>query len=363
MSASGSSPDASLTQDESFVPTSLKGLTYPLGNFGPAPGTLHWLDGGVRWARITIPMSLQHINCWVLDDDGGVAIVDTGLNLPDCRTNWEAILAGDLAGVDVTRIVCTHLHPDHIGLAGWFARRFDAAVWMTRGEWLTAQMLRADARDAVPDEVNAMRRAAGWSEAQVEAAAAEGWGRMRTIVHRLPLGYRRIREGELLNFGSESWRVVTGCGHSPEHACLLNETAGMLIAGDQVLPRISSNVSLGATEPEADPLGDWLDSIEKLLGLPDDLLVLPAHGEPFHGLHVRLRALRDEHLERLDDLAGFLVEPRRAVDCFGQLFRRTIDDSVLAMATGETLSHLRRLEVAGRAVRETQDGVSWYRAA
>ncbi|RJF90819.1 MBL fold metallo-hydrolase [Sphingomonas cavernae] len=359
---SGASPDASLTQDESFVATSHKGLTHPLGRFAPEPGTLHRLDGGVRWARIELPGSLGHINCWVLDDDGGAAIVDTGLNLPDCRANWEAILAGELAGVEITRIVCTHLHPDHIGLAGWLAKRFDARIWMTRGEWLTAQMLRADARDTVPDDVNAMRHAAGWSAAQIEAAAAEGWGRMRSIVHRLPMSYRRIQDGETLSFGGETWRVVTGCGHSPEHACLLNERAGVLIAGDQVLPRISSNVSLGITEPEGNPLGDWLASIEKLLGLSDDLLVLPAHGEPFRGLHARLKALRGEHLARLDELCEFLVEPRRAIDCFGCLFSREIKDDVLAMATGEALSHLRYLEVSGRSVREVRDGIAWYRA-
>lgn len=363
MSEAPASRDVSLTQDESFVTTSRKGLTFPLGRFAPAPGTLHRLDGGVRWARIAIPGSLDHINCWVLDDADGVAIVDTGLNLPACRADWDAIFAGELAGARVTRIVGTHLHPDHVGLAGWLAKRFDAPLWMTRGEWLTVQMLRADVRDSVPDEVNAMRRAAGWSDAQIEVAAQGGWGRIRTIISPLPLSYRRICDGEILEFGSHRWRVVTGSGHSPEHACLLNEADGVMIAGDQVLPRISSNVSLGVTEPEADPLGEWLASIEKLLGLPDDVLVLPAHGEPFRGLHTRLKALRSEHRARLDELAEFLSEPRRAVDCFGRLFRRKIDDEVRVMATGEALSHLRHLEVSGRAVREIRDGIWWYRAA
>lgn len=357
------SPDASLTQDESFVAVSHKGLSYPLGRFAPEPGALHRLDGGVRWARIELPGSLGHINCWVLDDGDGVAIVDTGMNLPGCRQNWDAVFANALDGVRVTRIVGTHLHPDHIGLAGWLATRFDAPIWMTRGEWLTAQMLRADAREAVPDEVNAMRRAVGWTEAQIDTAAKAGWGRLREIVTPLPLSYHRMRDGDEIAFGAQRWRVVTGSGHSPEHACLLNEAAGVLIAGDQVLPRISSNVSLGITEPEADPLGEWLASIEKLLGLPADLLVLPAHGEPFHGLHARLEALRSEHHARLDTLAAFLEEPRRPVDCFGRLFRRKIDDTMLAAATGEALSHLRHLEIIGRAVRESRDGRWWYRSA
>ncbi|MBB5685788.1 MBL fold metallo-hydrolase [Sphingobium boeckii] len=355
-------PDASLTQDDSFVATSHKGLTYPLGAFAPAPGTLHRLADGVRWARIEMPGALAHINCWVLDDAGGVTICDTGLNLPECRGNWDAIFAGELADVPVTRIIGTHLHPDHIGLAGWLAHRFDAPVWMTRGEWLTIRMLWADARDAVPDDVIAFRRAAGWNGAQIAAGNEEGWSRIRDIITPLPMGYRRMQDGDVLDLGAHRWRVVTGSGHSPEHACLINEAAGVMIAGDQVLPRISSNVSLGVTEPEADPLGDWLASIEKLLLLPDDLLVLPAHGQPFRGLHARLKSLRDEHHASLDKLASFAVEPKRAVDCFGRLFRRAIDQSILGMATGEALAHLRHLEVTGRVGREVRDGVWWYKA-
>jgi len=363
METPSASPDASLTHDESFVAVSHKGLTYPLGRFAPEPGTLHLLADGLRWARIRFPGALGHINCWVLDDGEGIAIADTGLNMPMCREDWEAIFAGPLAGAAVTRILCTHFHPDHVGLAGWLAARSDAPVWMTRGEWLTLRLACADAREEVPDAVVAMRRAAGWSDAQIDEARAEGWGRMRQIVAEMPLGYRRIQEGEHIRIGAHEWRVVTGCGHSPEHACLVNDAAGLMIAGDQVLPRISSNVSLGVTEPDADPLGDWLASIDKLLGLSDDLLVLPAHGEPFRGLHARLRALRDEHRARLDELAAFLDEPRRAVDCFPRLFRRTIDQKVLGLATGEALAHMRRLEVEGRAVRTVRDGVWWFAAA
>jgi glyoxylase-like metal-dependent hydrolase (beta-lactamase superfamily II) len=257
----------------------------------------------------------------------------------------------------------THLHPDHIGLAGWLCERHRVALWMTRGEWLTARMLAADARDDTPVEMIAFWQSAGWSEAQVAHARMRGWRTFGQIVTPLPLGYIRLRDGDALTIGAAEWRVVVGSGHSPEHACLVNDRDGVMIAGDKVLPRISSNVSLSVTEPEGDPLGDWLESIAKLRTLPADLLVLPSHGEPFKGLHTRLDALRDEHLARLDQLHEWLAQPRRAVDCFEQMFTRTIDESVLGLATGETLAHLRRLEVEGRARRTIEDGTWWYERA
>lgn len=357
------SPDASLTADDGVVETSHRGLTYPLGRRAPGPGELIELSPGVDWGRLQLPGSLGHINIWLLADNGGRAIVDTGIDLPSCRDAWAALEAGPLAGERMTRVLVTHFHPDHVGLAGMLCARHEVKLWMTRGEWLTARVLLADARDNVPDEMLGFWRAAGWSDAQVAEAAARGWRQFASVMTSLPISYVRMRDGDRIEIGGRMWDVVVGCGHSPEHACLVDLQRGVMIAGDQVLPRISSNVSLGVTEPEGDPLGDWLASIAKLRALPADLLVLPAHGEPFRGLHTRLDALRNEHLARLDMLAVHLAEPRRAVDCFGRMFRRVIDGSNLGLATGETLAHLRRLEIAGRAVRDMVDGVWWYRAA
>ncbi len=310
-----------------------------------------------------MPGSLNHINLWLLDDEGGVAIVDTGLNIAPAREAWETLFAGPLAGRAVTRVICTHFHPDHLGLAGWLTARFGIRLWMTRGEWLWARMLTTDTRDAPPPEALASMRAAGWTAAQIDVAAQKGWGNFSEAVSPLSVSYARMRDGDVLRIGARTWRVVTGSGHSPEHACLVDEAGKLMIAGDQVLPRITSNVSLSLSEPEANPLGEWLASIAKLKQLPDDLLVLPSHGEPFTGLHARLDALADGHRGRLDALHAHLVTPRRAVDCFAVLFRRTIDESVLGMATGEAMAHLRHLEVEGKAVREVRDGVHWYRAA
>lgn len=321
------------------------------------------LAEGIGWTRSPVPGSLNHINLWLLEDEGGVAIVDTGLNIPPAREAWEAVFAGPLAGRTVTRIICTHFHPDHLGLAGWLCERFGVRLWMTRGEWLFGRMLTTDIRDAPPAEAFAYWRAAGWDEERIAVEAGKGWGRFAAMVSRMPVAMVRLQDGDALRIGARTWRVVTGSGHSPEHACLVDDAAGLMIAGDQVLPRITSNVSLSLSEPEADPLGEWLASIAKLRKLPGDLLVLPAHGEPFTGLHARLDALATGHLGRLDALHEHLAEPRRAVDCFSILFGRKIDDGIYGLATGEALAHLRHLEVTGRAVREVRNGAHWYRAA
>jgi len=325
-----------------------------------------------------VPGGLNHINLWILDDgdpgspergpgqaepgSGGIAIVDTGLNIAPAREAWDTLFAGPLVGRKVTRILCTHFHPDHLGLAGWLAERFGVRLWMTRGEWLFGRMLTADVRDAPPAEARAWQRAAGWTEARIEEETAKGWGRFASMVSPVPVAHVRMQEGDRIAIGVRRWRVVVGSGHSPEHACLVDDEGKFLIAGDQVLPRITSNVSLSLSEPEGDPLGDWLASIAKLRQLPDDLLVLPSHGEPFTGLHARLDALAAGHRGRLDALHLHLAAPRRAVDCFSVLFGRKIDDGSLGLATGEALAHLRHLEVQGKAASEERDGVRWYRA-
>ncbi len=349
--------------DTAFAPTSHKGLTYPFGGAEPGDGGTMQVAPGIDWVRLHIPGPLRHVNCWLLADGDGEALVDTGMNTAPARDAWKAVFAGPKAGVRITRMIGTHFHPDHIGLAGWMCDHHAAPLVMTRGEWLTARMLAADARDAVPTEMIAFWRGAGWDAEQIDHATGRGWAGFRKIITPLPLSYTRIEDGDTLTIGARDWRIVTGSGHSPEHACLLDEAGGILIAGDQVLPRISPNVSLGVTEPGADPLGEWFASIAKLKTLPADLLVLPGHGDPFTGLHTRLDAMDREHRERLDELAVFVAEPRRATDCFGRLFRRAIGPDLLGMATGEALAHLRRLEVEGRAVRETVDGVWWWRAA
>ena len=350
-------------------------LRYPLGD-PPLPGEFKEVAPGLLWLRMPLPFSLNHINLWAIADEDaqgpGWAVVDTGTKTPEALAAWRQLTAADgpLAqtpqGARITRVFCTHMHPDHVGLAGWLTRKFQCRLWMTRQEYLTCRTLNADAGREAPEDAVRFYRQCGWSEAALDIYRTR-FGGFSKYLHALPDSFRRIRDGEKITIGAHDWRVIEGRGHSPEHACLLNDDLGMLISGDQVLPRISSNVSVFPTEPDADPLDDWMRSLVRLRELPDSLLVLPAHGEPFHGLHARLDRLTAGHERGLTRLRRSLADkPRRAIDVFGALFARPIDPNseLLGMATGEALAHLNRLIATGEASSALDaDGVRWYRSA
>lgn len=336
-------------------------LVYPCGE-PPQAGHAVEVADGVLWVRSPLPMALDHINLWALRDGDGWTIVDTGLNFPSAREGWEAVLEGPLGGRPVRQVICTHMHPDHVGLAGWMTERFGAPLLMSRLEYITMRMLVSDTGPA-PEEAARFYRSCGWSDAQI-AQWRERYGMFGKGVSSPPVSYRRLEAGQVIEIDGKSWRLVGGDGHSPEHICLLREADGVFISGDQLLPRISSNVSIWPTEPDADPLTDWLTSLERLkLEVPADVLVLPAHGEPFRGAHERLDALIRGHEVSLKRLIKSLREPKRAIDVFGSLFARPIGDSLLGMATGESLAHLNCLVRRGQAVRETDaEGVWRWRA-
>lgn len=328
------------------------------------------LDGGFRpvaprviWLRLPLPMVLNHVNVFAVEDGDGWAVIDTGLNLPDSHALWEQALVGPLAGRPVTRVICTHMHPDHIGLAGWLCERFDAPLVMTRLEYVTGRMLLADTGQPAPEAGARFYRAAGWDAEQVEGYR-RNFGQFGRAVAPLPPTYVRMRDGDRLSIGGQDWRVVVGEGHSPEHACLWRESDDVVLGGDQILPKISSNVSVWPTEPDADPLGDWLDSLARIREiLPENALILPSHGEPYYGVRPRIDALIRGHHVALKRLTRTLREPKRAVDVFGALFARPVTDGVRGMATGEALAHLNYLLRRGQARRVTDaDGVDWWTA-
>jgi glyoxylase-like metal-dependent hydrolase (beta-lactamase superfamily II) len=341
-------------------------LSYPCGE-PPPPGGARQILPGLIWLRMPLPFSLNHINLWAIDDGDGWAIVDTGTQTPEVLAAWRALLAEDgaLAGRPVTRVLATHMHPDHMGMAGWLTRKYGARLWMTREEYLMCRVLTADTGREAPEDAIRFLRGCGWPEEALDAYRAR-FGGFGKLIHALPDSLRRIVDGERLRIGAHEWRVLVGRGHSPEHACLVCDELGVMISGDQVLPRISSNVSVHPTEPDADPLGEWLASLSRLRAeLPDTLLVLPAHGEPFRGLHARLDRLASGHARGLSRLKQRLDEPKRVVDCFGALFARSIDlrSELLGLATGETVAHLNYLRHRGEISAEMGDDGAWrYRA-
>jgi glyoxylase-like metal-dependent hydrolase (beta-lactamase superfamily II) len=344
-------------------PGSRPALIYPF-QLTPAPGQALEVAPGVRWLRMSLPMTaLNHINVWALRDGDGWTLVDTGMNTPATAANWRSACATALAG-PIRRVICTHMHPDHIGMAGWLTREHACRLWTTRLEYITCRMLVADTgREAPADGVNFYREA-GWDDAALEHYKTR-FGGFGKAVYALPDSYRRVVDGEELDVGGRSWRAVVGRGHSPEHLCLYCPELRVLISGDQVLPRITSNVSVFPTEPDADPLSEWLTSLAAIRArVSDEVLVLPSHNEPFRGLHARLERLIRGHEERLAVLQQELTTPRRAIDVFSVLFRRKIGPDALGMATGEALAHLNCLITRGVAVREADaSGITWYRGA
>ena len=344
--------DASLADHDAPEdgPEDRRGLHYPHGRFTPAPDTLFEVADGVFWLRMPLPFSLDHINLWVLDAGDGWAIVDTGLNTGQGKKTWEGLFAGVLAGKPVRRVIVTHYHPDHLGLAGWLCERWDVPLEIARTEYLLARTLTLDVRDAPPREAVDFYSRAGWPDERLAAFAQRPWGGFSKVVSPLPAGFKRLQDGDALNIGGRTWRIVTGRGHSPEHSCLIAD--GVMIAGDQVLPRITPNVSVYPTEPRDDPLKDWLDSIEALRRIDADVRVCPAHNEPFEGLHVRLDQLRDDHLDKLAKLEDFCSVPRTVFETFPVLFRRPVGPDSTMMATGEALAHLHWLEARGVLARD-----------
>jgi glyoxylase-like metal-dependent hydrolase (beta-lactamase superfamily II) len=314
---------------------------------------------GVLWLRLPLPFRPDHLNVFALDDGDGWTVVDTGLGTPACREAWAALLAGPLGRRPVRRVVLTHHHPDHVGLAGWFQAQ-GAELLATRTAWLTARMLTLDVQERASPETLAFWRGAGMPPEMLAERTGLRPFNFADVVAPMPLGYTRIGQGDELVAGGRRWRVEIGHGHAPEQATLWGVGHDLVLVGDQVLPGITPNLGVYATEPDADPVGEWLASCARLAALArEDHLALPGHRRPFHGLPARIAELIAHQEEGLARLRDFLATPRRAVDCFGVLYGRPIGASEYGLALAEAVGHLNRLLHAGEAVREPAPDGAW----
>ena len=337
-------------------------LVYPFADALPTPGGVREVAPGVEWLRMPLPFALDHINLWLLRDEregrSGYTVIDCGVATDATRANWEQVLAGPMAGAPVLRVLATHCHPDHVGLSGWLCERFGAPFWLTAGEFGFARMMAAslpgvDGPSAIPHfERHGLR-----DPAMLEQMRSRR-NYYPSLVPSVPDAYTRLQDNQPVAIGKVTWRVITGFGHSPEHASLYSEELNVLISGDMVLPRISTNVSVFAVEPEGNPLQHYLDSLDKFADLPQDVLVLPSHGKPFRGLHTRIDQLREHHVARLAEVQEACRAPRSAMDIVPIMFRRPLDAHQLSFALGEALAHLHKLWNDGMLKRVTgADGV------
>lgn len=337
-----------------FQTTSSLSFPYPDEPAQEAPLAL---AEGVHWLRLPLPFALNHVNLWLIEDGPGHALVDTGMALESIKTTWRALLTR----FTLTRQLITHCHPDHFGLAAWLEEQTGARVWMTQGEFAIGCLLHAGTEYSYSFRGMVDLYAHHGLDAARQQALAARANAYRAGVAGVPQSYKRLFDGDVLRIGTHDWRVIVGHGHAPEHASLYCEALRVLIAGDMLLPRITSNVSANAALPDGDALAWYLKSIERLRALPADTLVLPSHGRPFRGLHARLDQLQQHHRDRCALLLSACESPRSAAELLPTLFDRDITDPhQLQFAMAEAIAHLIHLQDQQRLTVHEHDGVLRY---
>jgi glyoxylase-like metal-dependent hydrolase (beta-lactamase superfamily II) len=348
-------------------------LDYVFGDALPEPGSVKEVASGVLWVRMPLPFALDHINLWLLRDevDGvqGWTIVDCGISDETIRANWERVFESALDGLPVLRVIVTHCHPDHLGLADWICnggdkKRWNVRLWISLGEYAMGRVMAAgDGSNAGGERAARHFASQGLKDEASLDALRKRDSYYPTLVPSIPLEYRRMRDGDRIRIGGREWDVIAGFGHSPEHSALYCANDKLLISGDMVLPRISTNVSVFGIEPEGNPLALYLESLGRYESMPDDTLALPSHGKPFRGVTTRIGQLRDHHRARLQEVRDACADkPCSAADIVPIMFKRKLDIHQMTFAFGEALAHLNLLWLDGTLKRQAgEDGV--YRFA
>ncbi|WP_159965332.1 MBL fold metallo-hydrolase [Profundibacterium mesophilum] len=326
----------------------------------PAFGRPLRVAEAIHWVRLPLPMALDHVNAYILEDEEGLTLVDPGLCDPATRSIWTALLDGPFAGRRVRRVIVTHHHPDHVGLAGWFVSDHGAELMMSRTAWLLARMMILDVQERPARETVRHWRRGGMAPDILERRRNERPFNFADVSAPLPLGFTRLGEGDTLTAAGQQWQVRMGAGHAPAHVTLWSSDAPLVIGGDQLLASISPNLGLYATEPEADPVEDWITACTRLLDCArDDQLVLPGHKLPFTGLPYRLRNLIDNHHAALGRLTDFLATAHSAAECFDLLYRRPIRGGEYGLALVEAMAHCQHLHHRGIAWRRERADGAW----
>ena len=340
-------------------------LNYPLGDTLPQTGEALEITEGIHWIRMSLPFALDHINLWLLKDcmDGvdGWTVVDCCLDNPGARKQWSQVFATSLQGLPVLRVIVTHMHPDHLGLAHWLCAHWQVPLWISATDYYTAKNLIAIMPTHDGQQAIDFFKSHGLVDETVHDALRDRTLQFGHMVPAIPRQFVRLYEGLAITINHRTWHCISGYGHAPEHIALHCPTLNILISGDMILPRISSNISVYDSEPEANPLQMFLDSLQKFSTLPADTLVLPSHGKPFNGIHQRIAQLKHHHAERLDELMNACrAHAVSAFDVLSVLFKRELDAHQTTFALGESLAHLHYLWFTKEVARQ-RDANGVYR--
>jgi glyoxylase-like metal-dependent hydrolase (beta-lactamase superfamily II) len=319
----------------------------------PESGHVQSVAEGILWLRMPLPFSLDHINLYLLDDgEHGYALIDTGIGTKRVEQIWDELLAK--LNKPISKIIVTHMHPDHIGMAGYLVEKLRVPLYMSQAEYFVGRALSAGARGASDWQDDEYLVRCGMSSEYVAQAKQnrKGGKGIGDVVRPIPLQFERLQEGSVLTIGEGEWRVIIGRGHSPEHVCLYSEEREILISGDHVLPDISPNIGVYSTEPNANSLAQYLSTLPQFLSLSKSALVLPSHKQPFHGLHTRVNELIEHHQRHLTQLREFCQQAKNINDCLPLLFKRELNSHNMFFAIAEAFSHLNYLYFAGEFSRE-----------